>query len=278
MRSLQSPSNAGMNNCLVSLITPCLNAEKTLGATLDSVKSVSEELALHGWQLQHLLVDGGSSDSTLDIWDGYAKNQPFRQILFNVAGGPYPAMQAGLLLANGIYTHILNADDQITNPVLYAEHLINAQALSSVVILSSISYFRKSAGQITRTWSVDTLPRSRAAWKQQLANGLHYPHPGFIAMTERYQSVGFDLSYSLSSDYKTMQLILLGLADGENVRVVTKPLVAMAEGGLTTGLGSILEGRNQIQMINRELGIEHSSLRRYSLKILQVFKRNFGKG
>ena len=268
-----SPVNAGMTKCLLSLITPSLNAGKTLAATLDSVKSVSVELARHGWQLEHILVDGGSSDSTLEIWDSYAKTQPFCQTLRNVVGGPYPAMQAGLSLANGTYTHILNADDQISNPELYAEYLIEAQSLSSVVMLSSISYFRKSLSQITRIWSVQNLPGTRAAWKQQLANGLHYPHPGFVAITERYQSVGFDLSYSLSADYKMMQLILLGLADDEHVLVVKAPLVAMAEGGLTTGVGAILQGREEIRNINHELGIKHSSLRRYSLKILQLFKR-----
>ncbi len=271
MLSPSSSALKGQPPCLLSLITPCLNADKTISHTLDSVQSVALELSRHGWQLQHLLVDGGSSDNSLEKWHEYEKKQPNCQLLIDVDGGPYQAMQAGLLQAHGIYTHILNADDYIVNPRLYVESLLKANSLSSVVIISSISYFKQFSGQITRLWAVPALPTSFPDWQVQLSHGLHYPHPGFISCTKTYRAVGFDPTYRLSSDYKTMQLILQGLDDLDQVIVVREPLVAMAEGGLTAGLRSVLHGRTEIRRINRELGIKHSSYRRYLPKLFQIF-------
>ena len=277
MLSPSSPALKGQPPCLLSVITPCLNADKTISHTLDSVQSVALELSRNGWQLQHLLVDGGSYDNSLEKWHEYEKKQVNCKLLIDVDGGPYRAMQAGLVQAHGIYTHILNADDYIVKPRLYVESLLKATSLSSAVIMSSISYFKQFSGQTTRLWTVPELPTSFSDWQIQLAHGLHYPHPGFIACTKTYRAIGFDTAYRLSSDYKTMHLILKGLDNLDQVLVVREPLVAMAEGGLTAGLRSILLGRDEIRRINRELGIKHSSYRRYLPKLFQIFFKQLNR-
>ena len=49
----------------ISIITPCLNSEKTLKFNLNSV------LIQDYKNIEHIIVDGGSSDNTLKILNNY---------------------------------------------------------------------------------------------------------------------------------------------------------------------------------------------------------------
>ena len=118
-------------------------------------------------------------------------------------------------------------------------------------------------------WLVDPIPANAKEWQRQLTLGLHYPHPGFIASSNTYKHYSFDQRYSLSADYKLMQSILLALSPKDLPMVCQHPLVAMAEGGATGSWKAVFEGWQQLDAINRELGIQGSSLRRYWSKFKQ---------
>ena len=55
---------------IISVITPSFNSGTTLQDTLNSVYRLSESIASYGLQLELIVVDGGSSDSTLDMQIG----------------------------------------------------------------------------------------------------------------------------------------------------------------------------------------------------------------
>ena len=175
--------------------------------TLNSVYRLSGFIAIYGLQLELIVVDGGSSDSTLDIANSYRNRFNNFSILQNVSGGPYRAMNAGLKCAKGEYSFILNSDDFIAYPKEYAEFIISALAINSFVLLSSITYFRRPSLVARHMWKIEPIDTNRAIWKNKILSGLHYPHPGFIAKTDIYLSTMFDETYSLSADYKLMQTI-----------------------------------------------------------------------
>ncbi|MCX6123240.1 MAG: glycosyltransferase, partial [Proteobacteria bacterium] len=50
-----------MSNPVLSIITVSYNSESTIQRTLDSVKDVDRD------DVEHIIVDGGSSDNTLKI-------------------------------------------------------------------------------------------------------------------------------------------------------------------------------------------------------------------
>jgi glycosyltransferase involved in cell wall biosynthesis len=85
-----------------SIVTPCLNAEATLADTLASVRAQGVE------GLEHVVVDGGSTDGTLDILR--AAEGP---VLFvsEPDRGLSDAMNKGIALAENDVVGWLNADD-----------------------------------------------------------------------------------------------------------------------------------------------------------------------
>ena len=254
---------------LVTIITPCRNAVGTIADTLLSVLAARTILQNDDWELEHLLIDGGSTDGTTAVVASHVARHGFCRWMADITGGPYAAMNAGLRQARGCYSHVLNADDRLLDPPAYAAFLQSGHRSSASVLLASIGYFRRPDRQIRSLWRVDPLPASAAEWRHQLARGLHYPHPGFIAKTERYRQQSFDETYSLSADYKLMQAILLTQSPEDPPMVCQQPLVAMAEGGATGNWRAVLQGWRQLNAINQELGIQGSGIRRYWRKLKQ---------
>jgi glycosyltransferase involved in cell wall biosynthesis len=87
----------------VSLITITYNAESTIGRCIESV------IAQNCKNLEYIIIDGGSTDNTLQIIDRY-KN--YIDILVSEPDkGVYDAMNKGILRATGDIIGTLNADD-----------------------------------------------------------------------------------------------------------------------------------------------------------------------
>ena len=85
----------------ISVVTPCLNSVKTIRETIESVRSQNYE------QWEHLVIDGGSTDGTLDVLRDY----PHLMWTSEKDEGHYHAMNKGIERATGSVVNILNADD-----------------------------------------------------------------------------------------------------------------------------------------------------------------------
>lgn len=261
--------NEGTQPPLVTVITPCLNAIGSITENLCSVLATHQILEKAGWGLEHIVVEGGSMDGTAELVANHAAQHSYCSVTSNIKGGPYVAMNAGLGQASGSYTHVLNSDDLVLDPIAYANLVMEGHRKGATILISSIGYFRRPTKQIKSLWIAKPIPTAEGKWKHQLLSGLHYPHPGFIADTTIYKEVGFDERYSLSADYKLMQKILIETARPESTLIYQQPLVAMAEGGATGNWHAILKGRQQLAAINQELGIKASSVKRYWGKMRQ---------
>ena len=116
MQMTSSPSANGPGEArgatAFGIVTPTLNAEAYLEATLDSIWSqTSDEVAI-----DHVLVDGGSSDRTLEI----ARAYPTRVVVSPDDRGMYDAINRGLSMVEGSIVGYLNADDELTPGALVA--------------------------------------------------------------------------------------------------------------------------------------------------------------
>ena len=87
----------------LSVITPVLNAHTTVERTIRSVLSDSNQ------EVEYILVDGGSTDGTLEIISRYAEQ--IAHIEVSPDRGISHALNKGIGLASGEYIAILNADD-----------------------------------------------------------------------------------------------------------------------------------------------------------------------
>lgn len=253
----------------LTIVTPCLNVAATLADTLLSVSLVATLLQQRGLELDYLLIDGGSADGTLAIIADFCLSHPYVRVYTQINGGPYAAMNVGLRKAKGVLTHILNADDLIWDPPAYVVQIERALFSNTDLILSPIYYFKRPGHRLQAAWPLPAVPDDLQRWHCQIRNGLHYPHPGFIARTLIYRTSGFDERFTLSADYKLMQSTLLALSDLRQIAFSDQVLVAMATGGLTARWRSVLLGYFQLSAINRELAISYPFWRRYGLKVLR---------
>ena len=96
-----------MKEYLISIIMPTFNSEKTLEKSL---KSIREQKNINQNQIEILILDGGSIDSTLEIARRYEAT-----ILKNEQRLPEFAKQIGLLEAKGKYGIFIDSDEAFTN-------------------------------------------------------------------------------------------------------------------------------------------------------------------
>jgi glycosyltransferase involved in cell wall biosynthesis len=88
-------------NILMSVITPVLNSGKYIVNCIESVKKQENNV-------EHIIIDGGSIDDTLEI----VKSYPDIQVISEPDKGMYDAINKGLELAKGDIVGYLNADDR----------------------------------------------------------------------------------------------------------------------------------------------------------------------
>lgn len=91
---------------LLSIVTVSLNAATTIEGTLASVA-----LQEVNFGVEHICVDGGSSDATRSIIDRWALLNPQIVRIYEPDNGIFDAMNKGLREAHGDYVLFLNADD-----------------------------------------------------------------------------------------------------------------------------------------------------------------------
>jgi glycosyltransferase involved in cell wall biosynthesis len=85
----------------ISIVTPTFNGIVTLRETIESV------LAQDYQNWEHIVIDGGSTDGTIDL----LKTYPHLQWISEKDRGHYHAMNKGIERATGDIIAILNADD-----------------------------------------------------------------------------------------------------------------------------------------------------------------------
>ena len=99
---------------LLSIIIPTYNMEKYLNKCLDSllIKTGLEYLEV-------IVVNDGSSDSSLSIAQAYQQKYPDVFVIIDKTNGNYGScINAGLPVAKGKYIKILDADDSFSTPIL----------------------------------------------------------------------------------------------------------------------------------------------------------------
>jgi glycosyltransferase involved in cell wall biosynthesis len=176
----------------ISIITTSFNSVKTIEDTLESV------LGQVGVELEYIVVDGGSTDGTLDILNKY--HNRLAHIISEPDHGMYDAMNKGIKLATGEAVGILNSDD------VYADN---------GVLKTVMEEFEKTGadcvwGDLVMVDGRDT-SKPRRTWKSSnykegsFKAGWHPPHPTFFVRREIYEKYGlFRTDLSTAGDFELM--------------------------------------------------------------------------
>lgn len=104
---LGTDENKGtLDNPLVSIITPALNGVKYLEPCLQSVLTQGYPY------IEHIIVDGGSTDGTLEMLSSYQAKYPDRiRFTSELDEGPWEAWNKGIKMARGEILNWLGSDD-----------------------------------------------------------------------------------------------------------------------------------------------------------------------
>lgn len=205
-------------NPVISIITPTFNSAATLRDTLESIHRQDYP------ELEHIVVDGGSTDSTLAILTEF---DPAPRLLSGPDKGLYDAINKGLSLAKGEIIGVLNSDDFYCHGWVISRVAAEMNRQNADVAYGDLCYITPGKHRrIVRYW------RSGQFRRERFLYGWMPPHPTFFVRRSVYERLGgFDLSLKTAADYELMLRFLYR----HELKTVYLPevLVYMRTGGLS---------------------------------------------
>lgn len=163
---------------LISIVTVALNAAKDLEASIRSVIASSHN------NVEYVILDGGSTDGTIDILRKHEDTIDFW--VSEPDKGIYDAMNKAIHLARGQWIYILGSDDTLCcNLAMIANYLKDNQTIYYGDVFMTGS--QKIYGGQFRAWEL-----SRRNICQQ---AIFYPRAAF-------ESQQFNLKYRLLADWE----------------------------------------------------------------------------
>jgi glycosyltransferase involved in cell wall biosynthesis len=206
----------------ISLITVCFNSEATIRDTFDSV------LAQTYKNIEYIIVDGKSSDSTMDIIKEYKPKFENGGVQLSISSekdnGLYDAMNKGIKRATGDIIGIINSDDIIHDKDAFKKIVKRFKEDKCDATYSDLYIMDYE------TMSVPN--RIFIAGKKSYKLGWYPPHPTLYVKKEIYDKYGnYDTKYRIAADYDFMVRIMKA---GIKLSYIKEPLIYMRAGGTST--------------------------------------------
>ena len=180
----------------ITLITPVWNNAATIGQCLSSIAEQTVPC-------QHILVDGVSTDGTLEVIRQH--QGPNTLVISEPDKGMYDAINKGLKHATEDIVGVLNADDYYPTPdvlQLVSEVFVDPSVDATYGDLLYVD--RVDIDKVIRTWKSGDYKCDRfyAGWMP--------PHPTFFIRRSLYeQHGGYRLDLGSAADYELMLRMLL---------------------------------------------------------------------
>lgn len=200
-----------------SIITVTYNAAETLEPTL---RSVAEQTCA---DYEHLIIDGASTDATLDISRRYAR--PGLKLTSEPDNGIYDAMNRGLKLAAGDYVIFLNSGDTFHAPDTLALYAANATGKPGIIYGQT----QIVSGKDRSIVGPRHLDAPEALSVDSFKNGMMVCHQAMAV--RRDIAPLYDLNYRLSADY---DWVIRCLQKSNDNRYINDILADYLDEGATT--------------------------------------------
>lgn len=176
-----------MGKTRLSIVIATYNSEKTLRLALNSVVNQQFE----DWEC--IIVDGASTDSTMDIARQYAAKDSRIKYISETDKGIYDALNKGWKLANGEWIYVLGSDDTVTDNGL--DELLKECGDYDVVYGNA--YIKKATGEIKKFVAKKV---------KALSYVMICSHQAVIVRKDVISRLnGFNLDYKVRADFDLLQ-------------------------------------------------------------------------
>ncbi len=212
----------------ISVITAVYNNRDTVAQALDSA------LAQTHPDVELIVIDGGSTDGTLQVLQDYADR--LAVLVSEPDRGIYDALNKGIARASGDVVGFLHSDDLFADASVLSRIAAAFADPSVDSVYGDLLYVSKDdPSRVVRTW------RAGVFTPGKLAHGWMPPHPTFYVRRAVYEKLGgYDTSYRIAADYDCV-LRLLGKG-GVRAAYIPEVLVKMRVGGASNrSLSNILK-------------------------------------
>jgi glycosyltransferase involved in cell wall biosynthesis len=203
---------------LFSIITVCLNAEDHITEALRSVS-----LQDHG-SFELLVVDGGSTDGTLEIIRGFESDFGARMRWTSEPdSGLYDAMNKGLRASRGRYVVYLGADDRLAPDALRVVERVLQEYEWPDIVAGSVRVFGGATQWVEqpRSYASRRMPKRAPVRHQSI----------FVSRQVLLEVGGFDTGYRVAADY---ELYLRLLKSGVREILIPDTLSEFGLGGISS--------------------------------------------
>ena len=204
----------------LSIITVTLNSKKTIISTLNSILSQTYK------DIEHIIVDGGSTDGTVQIINEY--NHHNKKLIISKGSGIYKSMNLGIENASGEIITILNSDDiyQNENSISNVMKCVSKFPNKSI-FLGDVVYFKN-----TSFYNIYRHYKAKNFKTWQLKIGLMPPHPPSFIKKKIYNKYGlYYENFKIASDFEIfLRLIYKYKLD---FKILNQTIVRMRMGGIS---------------------------------------------
>lgn len=185
-----------MNHLKISIITVCYNMEEYIERTIQSVLSQDYP------NLEYIIVDGGSTDNTINIVNKYKSK--ISKIICEPDNGMYDAINKGINASTGDVLAWLNADDSyfpwtlkmISN--IFAEH-------DDINWIAGIPAFLDEDRNLTNIYTHAAAKPAKAianGWFREGVYGYLQQEGMFWRRNLYFNSGGLDINYKYAGDFE----------------------------------------------------------------------------
>jgi glycosyltransferase len=218
----------------ISIITATYNSAATIRDTLEAIA------VQHHPDIEHIIVDGGSNDDTLDIIASYPH---VSKLISGKDDGIYDAMNKGISVASGEIIGILNSDDLYTDDRVLSDVAAVFANPEVMTVYADLQYVDPGdLRKVRRRWISGPFKRNNFYY------GWMPPHPTFFVRRQVYDRAGvFNLDLRSAADYELMLRILVKL--GIAAHYIPRVIVKMRSGGASNAsLFNRLRGNKEDRM------------------------------
>lgn len=253
----------------ISIITASYNRANTIKDTIESILSQSYK----DWE--HIIIDGASTDNTLEVINAYKDQYKGRlKLISEKDKGIYDAMNKGIALATGDIIGILNSDDiyfdsEVLSCIKNSFQDTNIEGIHGGIVVTDPNNLNK----------IIRIKKGCAYPKGGFSSGWHPAHPSFYVRKEIYDKFGkFDLSFGTASDMELM----IRFIEREHISLAFEPkiMVKMRFGGASNNsIKALLRSNKQVIRAFEKNNLSKPKfylIKKLTPKIIGMIKSKFG--